>query len=492
MKKVTVKTGAAVKSAVSPATKVGSKTKVVKAAAIKPQPVINRSIPKAQTATVSVPGKKGNATKKLVVNSLSDIGKLEVLLSVDYNKMLADLYKYFRELKDSKNAGVVNKRTYIRYKDYRISFTPTGVKILDEKKYNLEVPHKLKGYPEPKVIAEFIDNIGIGISKEALKEARAKKTVLVNQFLQRMVKIAAGKEELTSKTIKGLFAQFKNDTSIEQSVRDMYAKKLTDRYPYLLEKSTIDLAKLRERAIKRVVKSTDADTLIKSLIEYIPNKTFNCRFRKLKRAFEAKQLRFGKLKELLLNLLKDDDSFTIGDKRKAPDKFIPMPEFVITEIIAEDAETLTFKNKVGTHQHSKSEILAQYLLHTDPHINVAMCKLMDGVITPKQFLDTPTIRDRFTVMSYSKIRNSKFDKMLFDTLIKYCENEQLWTPFDIAYLNERNVPLLIDIEVQHKDLCCWFKGRCIKSDGGYKMRYEDGTVKPLFKHQAIRVLPLNN
>ena len=425
--------------------------------------------------------------QKQVVHDLADIRVLNVDLVSDYNKLTAELWRFMRNKEaNNKLVDVTYKNGWVHYKRYKMQYSSNGFAIIDVHSFSRIVKHSLEPLPTSEQVYTLVNSLGV--DKVAIKAKKEKEKVRVNELVQRLAKEVSIKntETLHIKTVGRLYKELLTDKTISAELKEFYGKKLVTKYPYLGNRKETDFNAQRKKALKFITDNPEVKVIIKKITQYIPNRSFNFKFGKLVRDYEAKQLRSVVFRELLTKYLSDDTIFLEKQYKSAP-KFIVKPIFYIDEILSETETHVTFRNdKTGDFTVSKTELLLRDLLYTDPRMHVALYKYYRKELTIEDITKTPFQRDKFVCLDYSEIK--EHDPALYEWAEDQLFSLDSLNPLDVLYRNDTTFNIGDTILIRNNEMRTKRKATVYKYENGWKVRYEDGTTDWLYKGQTIKIL----
>lgn len=428
---------------------------------------------------------KDGKVKKL--NDLSQLKSTELDLVSDYKKMTADLYRYIKDKEaHNKLVSLAYKDGTVLFRRYKIKYTSGGIQIIDIQNYNRSVKYGLEPFPTAEQVYEVVK-----VSKVDQKQIDRKKEereIKVNKLVQKLhVEVKhTNIKKLIDRDAKLLFDDLKNDTDIDEVLKEEFKEKLIAKYPKLQPIEVIDFNALRKKALSFCRYSKSAEDLIHKLMRFIPNKSFNTFLNKKIRKYLNKEIRRAQFVEDVIALIKDDSVFEV--KRDPAPKFVPRPLFYIDEVLEETETTVTFRNdKTGDFTVAKSEVLLRDLLQADERFHVAIHKYLQKEMTIEEITLTPYIRDKYVCLNYAdlKVHSHELYEWAEDLLMGVFES---LNPLDILYRNDIKFEKGERIGTRFAGLCEKKTGEVIKYENGWRVRYEDGTVDYLFKGQIIKRL----
>jgi hypothetical protein len=442
-----------------------------------------------------------NKVKK--VTSLADMKKLDVNLKEDYHNMNLTLYRYFKEQDENSTSW---KKTHVLYRDYKINYSETGIKVIDVRNFNRPIDvTKLDPFPAPIEIYLYMSKLGM--NKQVLKDKKMQATneKPVNSLLKEISKVLKMEEHsnrVITRLVVPLYLQLNAATDIEQSVIKHYKKLMETKFMDIkltikpveevkVEEPVIDLVDLRKKFVAKITRCKDVKAVIAKIQEeLVPHKGFKIMVNKLVRAYEAKELRMPKFKNEVIALAKNDAVF--AEKLKPAPKFVERSPIIIEELLSVEGNVITFKRKHTQYTVSKLEMYATDLLSAEPRAHVAIHKMIHGQMTPEEFIVNPVVVDKTICLDYQLLKNHKLTpeqetevtNALEDVLLQW----EMQNPLHFVYKNMADYKIGTKMKVYYRDLFTYKVGIIHKYEGGYKIRYEDGEINFLLQHQEIKIV----
>lgn len=418
------------------------------------------------------------------VSSFADIPKLGI--DTDLAATNTTLYKFLKD----KEVSTSQKRGWVECRCFRMQYNDKGFVIKDTLKNYQDISDAFADLPTPADVWAFIDTPKINpgnIKKPSVGAPKDKKPLPTNKNLVMAKKVIANKEKDLSKyKIKEIYKSVKLDKTIDEAVREHYTREMENKFSYLVEKTEIDFTEIRKKAKVMVKRVKLMDDVVKRVKAMVVNRSFLVFLGKEVRLWKAGKIRAPKLRNRILELLSDDTVFQ--EKKKPAPKFGSCDYHHIKELLEVTEDSVKYKNKTGEVVVKKSDLLARWLMHEDPRYNVGIAKFLEGAITKEQFSKEPIIRDRFQHFDFKALSNShnpELEELILDELAYI----QLHNPLNVVYVNMRpDLKVGTKVKVTFPDYNTYYKGVVIRVDEGISIRYEDGEVAPLMKHQEVTII----
>jgi len=435
----------------------------------------------------------GNKVKK--VNSLEDIKKLDVNLEEDYNKLNLNLYRYFKD----QDPDTSWKKTFVLYRMYKISYTANGLKIIDSKNYGRTIEHKLEAFPAPIEVYLYISKLGV--NKQLLKEDKMKKleSLPVNKTLQDINGVLKSTNEVSARLVRSLFENLSTDETVSEALRTQISRQMIGKFPYLdnkpkveipkpKEEVVVDLQDLRKKLIAKLSRCTVGETAVQIINDAaLPHRGYTVLMNKLIRGFENNTITVHKFRDGVFALLRNDSVFL--PKLKPAPKFVERQPIVMEELISVENNIITYKRKHTEYKVSVLEMYATELCSAEPGVNVGIAKLLSGAITCEEFMTEPMIKDKTVSLNYLDLKKSYANEQeIIDALEDVMLQWFMQNPLHFVYKNQTHYEIGTKLKVYLRDTFTYQIGTIHKYDGGYKIRYEDGTINFLLKHQEVKVI----
>lgn len=420
------------------------------------------------------------------VHSLQDIHKLDIDAISEVGSMNKALYRFLKDQDPSPET--YQARGWVYCRGFKMRYGgPSFFEIIDTIHYGADLSNNFSDLPSPRDVWEFVSKPKLNyddVAKPRVGAPKDKKPKPVNDNLTQAKSVITGKVELSEYKIKELYRVIKTDKSIADDVKGYFVTELEKKYAYLIPKEDVDFTALRKKALRVISSTKDAKALIPKLKALLPNRSFNVFFGKLSRKFTNGDMRKAKFISEVVNLVKDDSVFE--EKKKPAPKFVGCEEYHISELLIVDDTEVMYKDPKGvTYTVPKSSVMVKYVLQEYPQLHVAIMKLFQNEITEEQFLENPTIKDRFCGFDF-KFLNTH-NETVMKALSKFLEEEQVHTPFDLLYRNHLpEIKVGQYVMVRWPELFSYHKAKVVSVDKSIRLRYEDGEVYPLYNYQTIK------
>lgn len=417
------------------------------------------------------------------VSSLEDISKLDIkkIVSADYEKATVDLYRYFKE----RDENTVYKKGSFIYRAFKVWYSEKGLNVVDYINYHKTIEHGLKGYPKPEKVYATLSTIKT--LRVNSKKKEREEEVKMNEVLSKVINLLKLKPEQLpqARTIINLYKEFNKEKTISNDVKEVYSKKMMAQFTFLTPKEQLDIESLRKKTIASITRIKKVTDVKRKMYRLIPNKSFSILYGKLLRRFDNGDIRYKEFKQSIIDLLKDDSIF--HEKKKHAGIFVCKPAYHANEMLSITDDKVEFQNTTGIYSVAKSKFLAYYMLHELPNINVAMCKYLRGEITASQFRYDAFMRDRTCILDYKQLEG-EHNQELFDILEEIRFDNELETPLEYVYRNETTLQIHQKVKVVWYSHKTYYTATVIKNENGVCVRYADGTVDRIYKHQKVTVV----
>lgn len=353
----------------------------------------------------------------------------------------------------------VQKGGYIHCRGYKMRYTADTFEILDA--HNFYKP-STKFNPDDdsaRAVANFIFRRNIDKEIKVREKAATKTIEPVNQMREAMQKAETQKQE----KIKVL----KKEKAPEKSLEQLRTEALSL------------IAQTRNKEMKPA-------ELLDQIQNYVPFRTLRVRIGKLIRAYQNKQVRMPKL----LDQLHITVSEVIFDQRKPAPKFNGTMFYDVVSLYdnGPDHVTMTLRDTKEKVTTTKSEFMARYVLSEWPELMPLLMKVVNGEEYRLEDLQEVgfVIKDKFVEYSdkqFSRVNNHAY---LLEVIEEFLAANSEPSPLNYVYgtalkKGDKVKVMWLDDHTYHMGVVT------SANDGPVKLRYEDGTVLPLFKHQPVKV-----
>lgn len=385
---------------------------------------------------------KGKVKKVASFDDLPDIIPGEAQAA---NALNATLYGY---LKGKLPQDTVQKKGWIHCRGYKMRYTQSGFEMVDAKNFGAEVVIE---EPTPRAIFERI---------------------------VRMPSLLPPKEQAIAAAMKEA-AKAKNPRPVRGNTDTRPAgdrQRKPEPKPQPEKPKTLE--ELREEALALIEatrrKEIKPAALFEKLHRFIPNRSLNVFLGKVIRRYQNHQVRLGPALEQMFELVKQAEF----EKKKPAPKFMGVQMWPIDSLEQSEGQVV-IRHEGSVTRVSPSEFLARFVLSLDPKIMPAVVKVARGEFTPQEGLERLHEKDKFTEFHYKDIQRPS------ETLARFCQ-EVLWqwetaSPLQYVY---RHYPKGTRLRVMWADYNAVWTGTVIETKGGVKLRYSDGSVEYLLKHQT--------
>ena len=374
----------------------------------------------------------------------------------------------------SKGGEVVNKKGWLDYKDYRFRYVEGGFEMKDMQNYSkpVDIAEVFDDIPTPRQVYDYINKPKVKINPIAdiereMDEEVSKKLKKFHAATAKGADKLLGKGK-TKQAIKDLQKVFAPEPVVEKE-----------------KPQELSLEELRKKAVAIIQRNTDPKKILAKVKGMIPNRSYNNMLGRIGTKYKNGKIRAPKFKTMVLDLTKTT-KFEEG-KKPAP-KFTGLPFWDIDKLdIGTTTVTYWFAGKPMTC--SKSKFMLHYLLSDEPKVNVAIMQFVRKTINLQQFLHNPYIRDRFTAFEMKEV--TAWDADLFHAIVELYYQWGVDQPLNWVYKNETTLKKGDRIVVEWADLSEKHNATVIDTRCGIELRYEDGDVIKLLKHQRWQLQNIN-
>lgn len=405
------------------------------AVVVTPAVVIKKETKTSEIATngkryvVDPKTKKAKAVKTF--NSLKELATIDAAIKKSDETNLVVYIKFLRE----QGVEVSNRKNYFIANGFKFTFGDEGLTVKDNLQFGREIDFIHP--PTPKDIFDF------------LKAEPAKRIFTPEENTKAA---ALGKKLLEEKK--------------EIAVAEL---------PKVL--STDDLMKQKAKAMRLIKRIETKQTDSKKLFDELP---FIVEFRRLKinltlaiKKYRSGKLRFPKLLVAIKDIFEKEDF--VAAPEKAP-KFVGVEFYNWNEVVEKDEKTVTVDGKIFVN---KGKFLIKYLLRTDKHPQLMpqIMKYCAGKIHANVLHGMPWEKDAFVEYNENLLNDLSREQIAAIELLFYKIEEH--NPLQFLYKSELkkgdNIRAFFDASATT------YEGKVIDLKQGTLIRWEDGSVEPLFK-----------
>lgn len=388
------------------------------------------------------------------VQSIKVFSELEKVLQGskrDASNFMDSLHKYLRE----KDETTVKKKDFITCRGYKMYFDDEGFSIRDTLNFNKPCELWDIPFPTPLEVWQFISTPKFTKHETKVKEEPIIKTIAKTK------KVSAVKDEIVPKVVEVV--------------------KPTE--PTLLE-----LEEFRKKCLRILQRNTNPYVTIEKLRDFIPHRSWRIFFNKIAKRYEEHSIRAKAFFSEVIIMTKE---ISFEPRLEPAPKFLGLTWWGISALVI-DQDVITFSvvdvenKKEVMHQMNKGEFVGRYLLHKYPEMMEQTMKFCRKEITFEQFTTEYIVRDKYCHFNLRDLQTC--GEPLYEACTEILYDLEELNPLDIAYANELpHIKKNMDVKVRFFETYSEYRGVVAHTLNGINVRYKDGSVSPILKHQINHI-----